>query len=205
MSTSAAASVRFSRRANAFYLHHRLSSKTFGRKATIAQKACKQLNSAKPISAAGAIRAASSLNDRIPRASFPAFDLAALLLAASAGLLLYRHQHPPWKDNDGDENARSSVSSSLSTLLLPARQIIAGSTITTTQTEPRRITTLPTRNVMINRMRSVAGRGLNEKYKVDWGTVLGEGAYGSVHPARLALTGEKVRKLDRNTMGSDDR
>mmetsp|Transcript_25416 Transcript_25416/g.60072 ORF Transcript_25416/g.60072 Transcript_25416/m.60072 type:complete len:967 (-) Transcript_25416:28-2928(-) len=48
------------------------------------------------------------------------------------------------------------------------------------------------RNVMISRMRSVAGRGLNEKYKVDWNTVLGEGAYGSVHPARLALTGEKV-------------
>jgi hypothetical protein len=48
------------------------------------------------------------------------------------------------------------------------------------------------RNVMISRMRSVAGRGLHEKYNVDWKTVLGEGAYGSVHPARLALTGEKV-------------
>lgn len=48
------------------------------------------------------------------------------------------------------------------------------------------------RNVMISRMRSLAGRGMNEKYKVDWGTVLGEGAFGSVHPARLALTGEKV-------------
>jgi hypothetical protein len=50
------------------------------------------------------------------------------------------------------------------------------------------------RNVMISRMRSVAGRGLNDKYNVDWNTVLGEGAYGSVHPARLALTGEKVRE-----------
>jgi cell envelope opacity-associated protein A len=48
------------------------------------------------------------------------------------------------------------------------------------------------RNVMISRMRSVAGRGLHDKYNVDWKTVLGEGAYGSVHPARLALTGEKV-------------
>lgn len=48
------------------------------------------------------------------------------------------------------------------------------------------------RNVMLHRMRSAAGRGLNDKYKVDWNTVLGEGAYGSVHPARLAATGEKV-------------
>jgi hypothetical protein len=50
-------------------------------------------------------------------------------------------------------------------------------------------------NVMLTRMRSVSGRGLNEKYKVDWNTVLGEGAFGAVHPARLALTGEKVRHL----------
>lgn len=49
------------------------------------------------------------------------------------------------------------------------------------------------RNVMIHRMRSLKGRGLNEKYRVDWHTVLGEGAYGSVHPARVAATGEKVR------------
>jgi hypothetical protein len=59
-------------------------------------------------------------------------------------------------------------------------------------------------NVMLTRMRSVTGRGLNEKYNVDWNTVLGEGAFGSVHPARLALTGEKVRAkqtiLDSDTM-----
>lgn len=48
-------------------------------------------------------------------------------------------------------------------------------------------------NVMIHRMRSIKGRGLTEKYNIDWNTVLGEGAYGSVHPARLAATGEKVR------------
>lgn len=29
------------------------------------------------------------------------------------------------------------------------------------------------RNVMLHRMRSAAGRGLNDKYKVDWNTVLG--------------------------------
>jgi len=48
------------------------------------------------------------------------------------------------------------------------------------------------RNVMVHRLRSSRGRNLNEKYNVDWKTVLGEGAYGSVHPARLAATGEKV-------------
>jgi len=41
-------------------------------------------------------------------------------------------------------------------------------------------------------MRSIRARNLSDKYKVDWKTVLGEGAYGSVHPARLAATGEKV-------------
>eukprot|EP00539_Tryblionella_compressa_P015853 CAMPEP_0178838938 /NCGR_PEP_ID=MMETSP0746-20121128/13588_1 /TAXON_ID=913974 /ORGANISM="Nitzschia punctata, Strain CCMP561" /LENGTH=909 /DNA_ID=CAMNT_0020501935 /DNA_START=73 /DNA_END=2802 /DNA_ORIENTATION=- len=65
-----------------------------------------------------------------------------------------------------------------------------------TLAEPRRSSAKNSRrhslNVMLTRMRSVSGRGLNEKYKVDWNTVLGEGAFGSVHPARLALTGEKV-------------
>lgn len=62
------------------------------------------------------------------------------------------------------------------------------------------------RNVMISRMRSIKGRGLNEKYKVDWNTVLGEGAYGSVHPARLALTGEKValKKISKRYTNSSD-
>lgn len=33
---------------------------------------------------------------------------------------------------------------------------------------------------------------MSEKYRVDWKTVLGSGAYGCVHPARLRATGEKV-------------
>ena len=45
---------------------------------------------------------------------------------------------------------------------------------------------------MLHRMRSMRARDLSEKYRVDWKNVLGEGAYGSVHPARLAATGEKV-------------
>ena len=61
--------------------------------------------------------------------------------------------------------------------------------------EPRRFDTQQPKNVMLNRMRSLRGRNLNEKYNVNWNTVLGEGAYGSVHPARLAATGEKVSYL----------
>jgi hypothetical protein len=65
--------------------------------------------------------------------------------------------------------------------------------LTTARTEPRRFMSMnQPRNVMLHRMRSKAGRGLNDKYSVDWKTILGEGAYGSVHPARLACTGEKV-------------
>lgn len=48
------------------------------------------------------------------------------------------------------------------------------------------------RNVMLHRMRSIRARNLEEKYNVNWAHCLGEGAYGSVHPARLAATGEKV-------------
>jgi hypothetical protein len=48
------------------------------------------------------------------------------------------------------------------------------------------------RNVMLHSRRSIRARNLEDKYNVDWSTVLGEGAYGSVHPARLATTGEKV-------------
>jgi len=59
--------------------------------------------------------------------------------------------------------------------------------------EPRRKKTMGPKNVMLHKMRSMKGRSLNDKYTVDWKTVLGEGAYGSVHPARVAATGEKVR------------
>jgi serine/threonine protein kinase len=71
------------------------------------------------------------------------------------------------------------------------------------QCEPRRANTQP-RNVMLHRMRSIRGRDLNEKYRVDWKTVMGEGAYGSVHPARLAATGEKValKKISRRYTNS---
>jgi hypothetical protein len=47
-------------------------------------------------------------------------------------------------------------------------------------------------NVMLHRMRSLQARSLDDKYIIDWETVIGEGAYGSVYPGRLAATGEKV-------------
>ena len=65
----------------------------------------------------------------------------------------------------------------------------------------QQLTRLPTipRNVNLKKMRSLKGRSLEDKYTVDWETVLGEGAYGSVHPARLKSTGEKValKKISR--------
>mmetsp|Transcript_26863 Transcript_26863/g.40658 ORF Transcript_26863/g.40658 Transcript_26863/m.40658 type:complete len:161 (+) Transcript_26863:116-598(+) len=57
---------------------------------------------------------------------------------------------------------------------------------------PRKNLTKQPQNVMYHRKRSLRGRALNDKYNVDWDEVLGEGAYGSVHPARLAATGKKV-------------
>eukprot|EP00560_Eucampia_antarctica_P001865 CAMPEP_0197841304 /NCGR_PEP_ID=MMETSP1437-20131217/46096_1 /TAXON_ID=49252 ORGANISM="Eucampia antarctica, Strain CCMP1452" /NCGR_SAMPLE_ID=MMETSP1437 /ASSEMBLY_ACC=CAM_ASM_001096 /LENGTH=877 /DNA_ID=CAMNT_0043451031 /DNA_START=75 /DNA_END=2708 /DNA_ORIENTATION=+ len=50
----------------------------------------------------------------------------------------------------------------------------------------------PPRNVMLHRMRSVRARDMKDKYKIDWDKVLGEGAYGSVHPGWILSTGEKV-------------
>eukprot|EP00550_Attheya_septentrionalis_P011265 CAMPEP_0198299590 /NCGR_PEP_ID=MMETSP1449-20131203/45341_1 /TAXON_ID=420275 /ORGANISM="Attheya septentrionalis, Strain CCMP2084" /LENGTH=912 /DNA_ID=CAMNT_0044001201 /DNA_START=1 /DNA_END=2739 /DNA_ORIENTATION=- len=48
------------------------------------------------------------------------------------------------------------------------------------------------KNVMLHRMKSLRARHMDDKYNVEWDNVLGEGAYGSVHPARVAATGEKV-------------
>lgn len=63
----------------------------------------------------------------------------------------------------------------------------------------RRSFTQQPRNVNIPRLRSMRGRNLNDKYKVEWDQVMGEGAYGSVHPARVAATGTKValKKISR--------
>ena len=47
------------------------------------------------------------------------------------------------------------------------------------------------RNVMLHRMRSTRARHLGEKYKVDWKTCLGEGAYAQVFPGKTER-GEKV-------------
>ena len=63
------------------------------------------------------------------------------------------------------------------------------------QNEPRRVPSINNaRAANLRQFRSINERGMSQKYTVDWKVVLGEGAYGSVHPARLAATGEKVRK-----------
>lgn len=62
------------------------------------------------------------------------------------------------------------------------------------QNQPRRVPSINARATNLRQFRSINERGMSQKYTVDWNVVLGEGAYGSVHPARLAATGEKVRK-----------
>ena len=57
---------------------------------------------------------------------------------------------------------------------------------------PRKLSKLAKTNVMLHSRRSLRARTLDDKYNVDWDVVIGEGAYGSVHPGRLAATGEKV-------------
>lgn len=106
----------------------------------------------------------------------------------SSGTENLKEEHPHRKLFDdliaGIKSAVAPNSDAISSHMEPLRRQAVKNPISSQFHQPR--------NVMISRMRSVAGRGLHEKYKVDWNTVLGEGAYGSVHPARLALTGEKV-------------
>jgi len=75
---------------------------------------------------------------------------------------------------------------------LPTPPPITTAPTTTTTTTDIDKTKAPPRNVTAQRMRSLRARNLDDKYRVDWNMVLGEGAYGSVHPARVANTGEKV-------------
>lgn len=49
------------------------------------------------------------------------------------------------------------------------------------------------RNVMISKHRSSRARCLEDKYTVNWRTVLGEGAYGEVFLAKNRQTGTEVR------------
>ena len=108
-----------------------------------------------------------------------------------------------------DNQHNGSSAATAAALLLAAAaatlQLPQGSSTTTstkTQNEPRRVpsrisTTLTPRASNLSRFRSITDRGMNSKYTVDWNVVLGEGAYGSVHPARLAATGEKVSQWER--------
>ena len=122
---------------------------------------------------------------RPPAAGQWRFATAAKAAAAS------NHQQ-----NNGSSAAAAAalaLAAAAGATLLP----LQGNNNTTTQNEPRRVpsrisTTLTPRASNLSRFRSITDRGMNSKYTVDWNVVLGEGAYGSVHPARLAATGEKV-------------
>jgi hypothetical protein len=118
---------------------------------------------------------------------------AGSLLAATALMAFLKLQRSDQNDDGTKTRCETSSVSKPERLLFPPN-------ITTA--EPRKYMTnrmaasmsQQPRNVMpLHRMTSTAGRGLKDKYNVDWKTVLGEGAYGSVHPARVAATGEKVR------------
>jgi pyruvate/2-oxoglutarate dehydrogenase complex dihydrolipoamide acyltransferase (E2) component len=135
---------------------------------------------------------------------------AAAAAAAVAGLIVLN-------SNDSAESNSSSCSiqsslSSFSTSRVHCETAVAAASSslssvtededeepTTTRQQQSQQQQHPPRNVMLHRMRSVRARNLNEKYKVDWNQVLGEGAYGAVYPARLATTREKValKKINR--------
>jgi hypothetical protein len=102
--------------------------------------------------------------------------MAAAIAAAAAGCVVIYSMSAMGNESTLSLDSRSSY-------ILPQYKARA---------EALRVNKNGARNVMLNRLRSAAGRDLHSKYNVDWKTVLGEGAYGSVHPARLACTGEKV-------------
>jgi hypothetical protein len=126
----------------------------------------------------GHLRALSSINRHETPDSKSNVLAAALLATIVAGAYS--------STSRADPSSATEVASPAATLTAPLT--------TRAEPQPRRFKTMhQPKNVMLHRMRSAAGRGLTDKYSVDWKTVLGEGAYGSVHPARLASTGEKVR------------
>lgn len=136
---------------------------------------------------------------------------AGLLIAAASGSMAL------WKDDEHEKNGAKQQQQqsqqqqhyASSALTSNSSSTTSSSTFTTAATnntnstnnnchlEPRRSQfagsmAKEAKGTTLGRFQSMRGRGLNEKYTVDWKQVLGEGAYGSVHPARLAATGEKV-------------
>jgi len=111
------------------------------------------------------------------------------------------HHHSGNGGNSGNGNNRNYevlLSSAMAVSVMTALRAEShysecqSNTTPITATKSEDISKAPPRNVTAHRMRSLRARNLDDKYKVDWKTVLGEGAYGSVHPARVANTGEKV-------------
>jgi len=161
-----------------------------------------------------AARASSTQSRRFESSSSSDREALLFAAAAAAGLAIVSgavETHDPQntvvRDNDSNDVALGELLKTAATSVSQRQQPTVVNCDPRRPTQQRRGsggnggglggagTKQEPRNVMLHRMRSMRGRGLNEKYKVDWKQVLGEGAYGSVHPARLAATGEKVRKM----------
>eukprot|EP00586_Coscinodiscus_wailesii_P013408 CAMPEP_0172512878 /NCGR_PEP_ID=MMETSP1066-20121228/247823_1 /TAXON_ID=671091 /ORGANISM="Coscinodiscus wailesii, Strain CCMP2513" /LENGTH=855 /DNA_ID=CAMNT_0013292863 /DNA_START=105 /DNA_END=2672 /DNA_ORIENTATION=- len=108
-------------------------------------------------------------------------DTLTLLIAASAvaSTVVTTAQQSSGTDDNSNQNTNITKTETIS------------ATAPHTGWDPSNFQTHP-KNVMLHRMRSIRARNMDEKYNVDWQKVLGEGAYGSVHAARLAATNEKV-------------
>jgi len=144
---------------------------------------------------------------------------SAMALSVMAALRLESTGNSQYSKEDGDYDGKINVQqqraittqtpiylSSLSSLSMPSSCVtscqkdaaVDPQTSSTTKESPVAVilakngTKTLRRNVTAQRLRSLRARNLDEKYRVEWNNVLGEGAYGSVHPARVANTGEKV-------------
>ena len=142
-------------------------------KGTKGKSLVRTLASSAPKSAAAPILASHAHHDDHESTTFGLVPLVALAAAVVSGAAYSRNS----------TTSCEAATATWSSADVPLRN---------TKTPPPTRQSMQPRNVMLHRMRSVRGRNLEDKYNVDWSTVLGEGAYGSVHPARLSTTGEKV-------------
>jgi len=141
---------------------------------------------------------------------------SAMAVSVMAALRVEGGSSNAVEDNDGGNNPQQQRTAACNPVLVSPLPLSSSSCVTSCQSSAAATSTddvhndapfttnsvpsvrglndknSPPRNVTAQRMRSIRARNLDDKYRVDWKTVLGEGAYGSVHPARVANTGEKV-------------
>jgi Protein kinase domain len=121
----------------------------------------------------------NSTNQQAPPVAFLPWGVVGALALLAGGVTTYTSITSSDADYHHEPHSRHQANSSA---------------ITSSHHHLNTTTTLTpgAKNIMLHRMRSTRGRSLNDKYNIDWTVRLGEGAYGSVHPARLRATGEKV-------------